>query len=91
MFIVVSYDISDDRRRRTVFNILKDHGNHVQFSVFECNLDSDQLRRMHQRIQSVINMNEDNVRFYILCATCKEKIMVEGNGNITEETEVYIF
>ncbi|MEO0129902.1 MAG: CRISPR-associated endonuclease Cas2 [candidate division WOR-3 bacterium] len=90
MFIVVSYDISDDQRRRRVFNICKDYGTHVQYSVFECNLDSIQLRRMHGRIQSVIDATEDNVRFYILCESCKGKIMVEGSGSVTEEVEVYI-
>ncbi|MFW5443046.1 MAG: CRISPR-associated endonuclease Cas2 [Methylococcaceae bacterium] len=35
---MIAYDISDHRQRRSIFNLLKDHGQRVQFSVFECEL-----------------------------------------------------
>lgn len=90
MFITVSYDIPDDRRRNRLLNILKDHGTHVQYSVFECNLDSDQFQRLYRRIKAVINESEDNVRLYLLCQACVEKIIIEGQGKLTEDEEVYI-
>lgn len=34
-FIVVSYDVVDDRRRTKVMKTLKNFGAHVQYSVFE--------------------------------------------------------
>lgn len=33
-----TYDIADDKRRTRLFNLLKDHGEHVQYSVFLCEL-----------------------------------------------------
>lgn len=90
MFIAVSYDISDDRRRNKVLNILKDYGTHVQYSVFECNLNSEQFQKLHQRIKSVIKEGEDNVRFYFLCQACVERVIIVGYGRLTEEVEVYI-
>ena len=40
MFILVTYDIKDDKKRNKVCNILKDYGNRVQYSVFECYLEA---------------------------------------------------
>ena len=39
MFYVVSYDISDDRRRLNLVKTLLDFGAMVQYSVFECLMD----------------------------------------------------
>ncbi|MFM7575972.1 MAG: CRISPR-associated endonuclease Cas2, partial [Microcystaceae cyanobacterium] len=38
MFVVVSYDISEDKRRTKVHKILKSYGQWMQFSLFECDL-----------------------------------------------------
>ena len=46
MRIVVSYDVSDDRRRRKVAKIMEGYGYRVQYSVFECDLDADQMRTL---------------------------------------------
>ena len=35
---IVSYDISDSKRLRRVFKTLRNWGDHLQFSVFECQL-----------------------------------------------------
>jgi CRISPR-associated protein Cas2 len=39
MLILVSYDVPDDRRRTRLAHALKDFGERVQYSVFECRLD----------------------------------------------------
>ena len=33
---IVSYDIADPKRLRKVFRVCQDYGNHLQYSVFEC-------------------------------------------------------
>ena len=35
---LVTYDIADAKRLRQVFKTMKNWGNHIQFSVFECQL-----------------------------------------------------
>ncbi|MEK7751294.1 MAG: CRISPR-associated endonuclease Cas2, partial [Acidobacteriota bacterium] len=35
---LVSYDIADDKRLRQVFKTMRAYGDHLQFSVFECQL-----------------------------------------------------
>ena len=39
-FIVVVYDISNDKRRVKLHNLLKDYGTPVQYSVLECYLEA---------------------------------------------------
>jgi CRISPR-associated protein Cas2 len=83
MFIVVSYDIVDDKRRTKVHKALKNFGTPVQYSVFECQIDSATLERMQKRLKALIRAQEDSVRYYILCETCLGKVEVAGRGEVT--------
>lgn len=84
MFVVVSYDVVDDRRRTKVHKTLKNFGVRVQYSVFECQLDSDDLKRLQKRLRPLIDLKEDSVRFYLLCEVCLPKAQVLGVGQVSE-------
>lgn len=84
MFIVVAYDISDDRRRTRLHKKLKSFGTPVQYSVFECALDARGLERMRRAIRRLIDEGQDLVRYYFLCEACLRRIEVI-NGDITQE------
>jgi CRISPR-associated protein Cas2 len=58
---VVSYDISDDRRRNEVFKTLYGFGNHAQYSVFFCELNEVELVRLRSSLRASINHDEDQV------------------------------
>ncbi|MBX3467377.1 MAG: CRISPR-associated endonuclease Cas2 [Planctomycetes bacterium] len=58
---VVTYDISDDRRRDRVFRILRGFGDHLQFSVFRCELSETELVRLRGRLLEAIHSHEDQV------------------------------
>ncbi|OYD13901.1 CRISPR-associated endonuclease Cas2 [candidate division WOR-3 bacterium JGI_Cruoil_03_44_89] len=90
MFTIVSYDITSDRRRVKIANILKDYGERVQYSVFECIIDNEILERMVKRLLKTIDGGEDSLRIYKLCKDCKKKIDVYGTAHVTEDKEVYI-
>lgn len=34
---LVCYDIRDDKRLKTVYKTMRDFGDHLQYSIFECN------------------------------------------------------
>lgn len=85
MFVVVSYDISDDRRRNKVAKTMLDYGIRVQYSVFECWLPAKEYQRMKQRIAALIKDEEDSVRFYRLCEPCVNRLEILGRGEIIEE------
>lgn len=58
---VVSYDISDDKRRNEVFKTLYSYGNHAQYSVFFCELNAVELVRLRSSLRKSINHQEDQV------------------------------
>jgi len=60
---VVSYDIADDKRRTKVFNVLRDHGDHAQYSVFFCELSAVEHARLKAYIAQAIKPSEDQVMF----------------------------
>jgi CRISPR-associated protein Cas2 len=89
MFYIISYDISDDRKRNRVAKILLDYGTRVQYSVFECNLDNNLLKKMTSRVTKLVS-EDDSLRIYTLCAKCKTTVKVIGRGKVTEDEKVYI-
>ena len=58
---VVTYDISDDRRRTDVFRTLLGQGDHAQYSVFFCELTDQELVNLRSRLRSFINAAEDQI------------------------------
>ena len=85
MFYVVTYDIPCDRRRSKLHKKLKDYGEPVQYSVFECNLSPKQKLSMTKAIRAHISHKEDRVRIYALCSGCKKSVNIIGKGKITED------
>ncbi|MGF1452912.1 MAG: CRISPR-associated endonuclease Cas2 [Opitutales bacterium] len=60
---IVSYDIRDDKRLRKVFKICKGYGEHLQYSVFECDLTEMEKADMETRLREVMNLHQDQVLF----------------------------
>jgi CRISPR-associated protein Cas2 len=58
---LVTYDISDDKRRDRVFDLLTDAGDWAQFSVFFCDLNGSELSRLRTQIREEIHQREDQV------------------------------
>jgi len=79
MMVLVSYDVatgdkSGARRLRRVAKICSNHGQRVQFSVFECLVDPAQWVVMRQQLISVIDETEDSLRFYFLGSNWRRKV-----------------
>jgi CRISPR-associated protein Cas2 len=73
MRIVITYDVStvtkEGRRRlRKVAQTCKNFGVRVQFSVFECSVGDRQWVRLRDRLLSILEPEEDSLRFYFLSA-----------------------
>jgi len=58
---VVCYDISDDRRLRQVYKTMRGFGEHIQFSVFRCELSARERIEMIAALTPIINHDEDQV------------------------------
>jgi len=88
MFLLVCYDIADDRRRLRVMKVLEGYGQRVQRSVFECDLDARQLERLKGRLRKTIRDSEDSLRYYHLCSRCLERVEVV-NGPPPAASQLY--
>jgi len=89
-FILVVYDISNDRRRTRLHNLLLDYGTPVQYSVFECLLEAERVPKMKAAVQKIIRPRKDNVRYYWLCARCVQKIEAPGGDVVSEPSQAII-
>ena len=84
MFVTVSYDIGDDGRRNKVCNELKNYGERVQYSVFECDLNSAQTKELQGKLGTLINRRQDSIRYYFLCKGCMEKVSIQGSRGVSK-------
>lgn len=77
--IVVAYDISDNKRRKKVSDLLEEYGVRVNYSVFECFIKPGQLKVLKERAAGLINKKHDSMLYYPLCSACIEKLDRQGN------------
>ncbi len=60
---IVTYDVCHPKRLRKVFKTMKGAGEHLQLSVFRCELDHRELVELRARLGGIINHDEDQVLF----------------------------
>ena len=60
---IVTYDVCDPKRLRKVFKLMKGYGDHIQLSVFRCELDARMLIELRGRLGLAIDHLEDQVLF----------------------------
>ena len=68
---VACFDISDDGLRTRAGKVLLCHGDRVQKSVFEISVrDRAELEGIRRELVEIVG-DDDNIRFYRLCAACR--------------------
>jgi CRISPR-associated protein Cas2 len=60
---LVCYDICDDKRLRRIFKTMRGYGDHLQYSVFECQLTTTDLVRLRAELSGIIHHTQDQVLF----------------------------
>ena len=63
---LVCYDIADDKRLRRTFKVCRGFGDHLQYSVFECDLNPSEKIELEQILNDLIDHTEDQVLFVAL-------------------------
>ena len=58
---IVTYDIANPRRLRKVYRAMLGWGDHLQLSVFECELDHRELVELRRELGEIIHHQEDQV------------------------------
>lgn len=73
-FYVVTYDISDTKRRNKVMEIMESVGTRMNYSVFECMLTNIQYNNLLKRLAKIVVVREDWINIYPLCTECYARI-----------------
>ena len=58
---IVSYDITDDRRRAQVYKAMRGFGDHLQYSVFRCDLSPRERVTLVATLHPLLDHDEDQV------------------------------
>ncbi len=58
---IVTYDIADDKRWRSIFKLMHGYGEWLQLSVFQCRLTRSRHIQLTQRLGELISLSEDHV------------------------------
>ncbi len=71
MLVLITYDVNTEtpagrKRLRQVAKQCVNYGQRVQNSVFECNLDAAQYKKVQNILVKLIDAGTDSLRFYNL-------------------------
>ena len=76
---IVSYDICDPKRLRAVFKMMGGYGDHLQLSVFRCEMNKRELVELRTKLSALIHSGVDQVMFVDVGP-------VEGRGSTSIST-----
>jgi CRISPR-associated protein Cas2 len=89
---VVAYDISDNRRRKKIGEVLEAYGKRVNYSVFEIVLKSkSQKRELEDALLEYLKPEEDSLRVYSVCEKCLSNSWSLGDEAAPFEKEAIYF
>lgn len=91
MNFIITYDIPNDKRRKKISDELEAFGIRVNYSVFECELNKTNLKRLRLKLEEIIDKKEDSLRFYHICQSCIPKSFeICDKVDIFESQELFI-
>lgn len=93
--VLVSYDVSTisaggKKRLRKVAEACLDYGLRVQNSVFECVVEPAQWEILKDRLLTLLNEDEDSLRFYFLGANWQNRLEHYGKDKFLNIEDTFI-
>lgn len=79
MLVLITYDVCTEdaagrKRLRQIAKECVNYGQRVQNSVFECVVDAAQCRKLQHKLVSLMDQEQDSLRFYYLGNQYKSKV-----------------
>jgi len=89
MMVLVTYDVATStdggaRRLRQVAKACQDYGQRVQFSVFEIEVDPAQWTALKARLEGIVDLKTDSLRYYFLGANWQRRVVHVGAKPATD-------
>ncbi len=83
MMVLISYDVNTEtdagkKRLRKVAKQCEDYGQRVQNSVFECILDPALLKQVQSKLEKLIDVEKDSLRYYYLGDDWRNRVVHVG-------------
>lgn len=91
MIYFISYDIRDCENRNAVAWILECSGRRIQYSLFQCELNRDEVEYLFEKLCAYIDPNCDRLHFYPVCKKCFEAKIILGTPASLEEQAYAVF
>lgn len=90
---VVAYDISNDKKRKKIGEVLEAYGRRVNFSVFEIQIkNQSQKGKLEDELLGLLDPKYDSLRFYNICQNCIERSWSLGDEPAPfEQNGIYFF
>ena len=96
MLLLITYDVSTEnnegkKRFRKLSKECQNYGQRVQNSVFECHLDTVQLRKVEAALEQLMDKEKDSIRIYVIGSVYEKKVKHIGAKPSFDVTETLIF
>ena len=83
MMVLVTYDVNTEteagkRRLQKVAKQCQNYGQRVQDSVFECVLDPAMLKVLQSKLEKIIDLEKDSIRYYNLGDEWRSRVVHVG-------------
>ena len=83
MLVLITYDVNTEtaagrKRLRQIAKQCVNYGQRVQNSVFECLLDAAQCRMLQAKLCSIMDPENDSLRFYYLGNQYEKKLNISA-------------
>jgi len=89
MYLLVAYDISSDKRRTKLSDLLSGYGIRVNYSVFEIEISKVKFKKLLSKIKKIVK-KEDSIRVYHLNKdVIKNSFILNSNKKVFETNELY--
>ncbi len=96
MLVLVSYDVStmdkEGRRRlRRIAKVCINHGQRVQYSVFECLVNPAQWASLRAKLIEEMDPEQDSLRFYFLGSNWRRRVEHVGAKQSLDQEGPLVF
>lgn len=93
--VLITYDVSvtadaGKSRLRKVAKQCQNYGQRVQNSVFECLVDPTQFTELKHRLESIIDIQTDSLRYYFLGSNWKRRVKHFGAKEVYDPEGVLL-
>lgn len=89
-YVLVLFDISEQKKYRLLLKILNRYGSRIQKSVFEAQLKASQIRELSESLERLMSSERfcnpnDNIRVYKVSGNCTATVLGDYKSNLMEE------